>query len=408
MTLIASSGRNARDLTTYRHAFEWVPLGFDYTTNSIDDIEWVSAHLHLTARHAGFPVVQARHHSISAVVSTSLYEEWLGVIETALPASVEVPGYVGSSYRRGAYRSGQVWFAGEGAEKNNHVIVSPRAGEWLVVSAEGDFAHRNGMRLIRELLREAHLGLGGLLLHSAAGIRDGRAVAFVGGSGAGKTSLSLAYGTSTGVISTDRSVIVPGHVPWIVGSPAMFRVGFGAIEAVGRMEAAAHLPYIRPQNMFTEGVLNRSATAFASRVKLELTPMEASTFLGVRTVDAAPLGALVLPAFSRSSRSRLSGSSWDDTSGDLTEQLLHPDPTFPAEFLLGPNEPPNEMSYDESVDRLKAVATRVPLFRLTWGPDIAELRVVLGDLRRSVETSWDTTPVGDPSSESGGAPISDR
>lgn len=70
--------------------------------------------------------------------------------------------------------------------------------------------HGSLENLLRVVMSYSALAQGGLLLHSAAVLRDGRAFVFVGSSGAGKSTVSRLSDTrGMGVLSDDINVLLP-------------------------------------------------------------------------------------------------------------------------------------------------------------------------------------------------------
>ncbi|MDA8132412.1 MAG: hypothetical protein M0011_12995 [Elusimicrobia bacterium] len=85
---------------------------------------------------------------------------------------------------------------------------------------------------LRSLLSSLLLRSGGLMLHSAGLLRNGRAYVFLGKSGAGKSTLSRLAAASGGaeVISDEMNMLRPGKGGWLVhGSPF-----WGEMRAAGR------------------------------------------------------------------------------------------------------------------------------------------------------------------------------
>lgn len=149
------------------------------------------------------------------------------------------------------------------------VRPAERAAELALVSEEGPLFDRGLENFLRVLTASYVLDHGGLLLHAATVVRDGRAYVFFGPSGAGKTTTTRLSPRDT-VLSDDMTLVLPGargfeavgipfgmahhHVPdtsasfpiaglhRLVQSPAVERAPLGGAAALA--ELATCLPYV--------------------------------------------------------------------------------------------------------------------------------------------------------------------
>ena len=97
----------------------------------------------------------------------------------------------------------------------------PRAREYGGQSPNRLTARVRLMRVVREYFHNAALHAGGLVLHAAAVVHDGRAIAVAGRKGAGKTTmlLRLLRDANASFLSNDRVLVTGDLVAACTGNP---------------------------------------------------------------------------------------------------------------------------------------------------------------------------------------------
>jgi len=203
-----------------------------------------------------------------------------------------------------------------------------------VVNATSDLAEWHGTRVFRELLRQARLRAGGILLYSATVCRDGGAVVFCGASNADETTAALAESRGHELVSVDRTWVVPHGGRFLAfGWPAVARIGWGTLVALRLDECAARLSWSRPQNALSTGEFVDEAQRSGARKKLELNQMELEVLVGCQLVEGVVIDAIVVTELSEGAPPCLSRASTDDVAPAIATQFLHPDPSYPMDWL---------------------------------------------------------------------------
>lgn len=118
-----------------------------------------------------------------------------------------LPAGTAERYRMGrrATERGRDWWSYEFAGR---VRPHERAAELALVTAEGPVFERGLENFLRLLTASYILQEGGLLLHAATVVRDGRAYVFFGPSGAGKTTVTRLSPDDI-VLSDDMTLVLP-------------------------------------------------------------------------------------------------------------------------------------------------------------------------------------------------------
>ncbi|MFJ9424548.1 hypothetical protein [Streptomyces sp. NPDC101249] len=249
-----------------------------------------------------------------------------------------------------------------------HTLITRDFRSWALVARDPAHLGLLAGRTIRELVREAVLGDGGLMFHGAAARRPGgRGVFLVGDAGAGKTSSAVWLGRGGGrVVATDRALLVPApDGPHAVGLPMSTRLGAGAVSALGILDALrGHAP-VRAINPFRADAAPAPERPAPGADKVWLSNSEVHDLLGAPFTPVTRPDVLVVleraacpePAFTRLDAA--------DAVTALAPYLLDPDPDYRSRWLAadpapGPTAPARS-------DLAALVGTR-PVFRLRWDP----------------------------------------
>jgi hypothetical protein len=121
----------------------------------------------------------------------------------ALPTGGSEHYRMGRRTRAGARHYWAYEFAGT-------LSPSRREAELALVASSGDLFERGLENFLRALTASYILARGGLLVHAAGVVRDGRAYVFFGPSGSGKTTVTHLSPGDT-VLSDDLTLVVPGE-----------------------------------------------------------------------------------------------------------------------------------------------------------------------------------------------------
>ncbi|SDF99167.1 hypothetical protein SAMN05421505_10129 [Sinosporangium album] len=173
--------------------------------------------------------------------------------------------------------------------------LAPGEGRWVILHEDGTGAATRakvGDIALRALVAAELTARGGVTVHaSAATDGAGRAVAFLGDPGAGKSTLALHLArTGGGFLSGDRTVLVPGPGGWwAVTSGLLPRFRWGTLDGLGLGDQ------VRDAVLLRHGDARRRVGDLPrTPAKVVFTPREAEGVLGARTLDCAPLGRLVV------------------------------------------------------------------------------------------------------------------
>jgi hypothetical protein len=353
------------------------PLEVSYCTDSVADARWFAAHTHSSGEVVGLEV---RSVTITSVRDDQRLRELTARVRSA-PA-LRRPSYKEVSwYDEAVVDAARVLVHSSTSEQNAHALVEEAHG-WQVVSEIGPQAVRNGTRVFRELLREEMLSRGALQVHASCSYRPGACVLFVGPAGAGKTTLSLLWGAVGAAVTTDRTLVLPSDTgPAAVGSPDMHRVGYGALRSFG-VQPEDMQPLRPPFPIPQENQVNPDR--FGSRSKKEMTALELDSSLGLATIGAAEINAVVVPEYSGTE-----SAAWrheQDAVEDmlLSSELIHPDDTFTDTFLRPVDGPAIELDSDSAVAVFETMARGMPVYRLRWNSDRQDTDRALNDLAQQI------------------------
>ncbi|QXJ25699.1 hypothetical protein AGRA3207_007227 [Actinomadura graeca] len=343
------------------------PVVWSYSADDGTETARVAARL-VTAMPAGRPAGD------QAVLSVRSVRDGAGLDRLAATASGPAQRLREENYRRapdhGAWvRSGDRPADATGPGLPLHAIVH-RGGRWTILHADDSGAEdraRVGDVVLRGLVAAVLAARGALTVHaSAATDGEGRAVVFLGDSGSGKSTLALHLAragatqardarTGGGFVSGDRTLLVPGREGWwAVGSGLLPRFRWGTLTGLGlagRVRAASLLRHGDGHHRL--GDLPRTPN------KVIFTPRESEHVLGVRTVDCAPIGRLVVLSAAEGGAPAVRPLGPGETAAAVRAHLLPSD----AGFL--------EWHFPRCPDGLRDVtglAADVARTRLEWDP----------------------------------------
>lgn len=155
------------------------------------------------------------------------------------------------------------------------------------------------LRLVRELVMGDLFARGWPMLHASAIARDGAALAFVGATGAGKTSLLLHALRLDGarLLANDRAVVRDdGRSPAIFAVPTIFTLRESALAFFPRLAAALAASRFSHRLTLAEAAHGDSpAPRPWSNGKYGLTPAQLARLAGVEREGQATLAGVVLP-----------------------------------------------------------------------------------------------------------------
>jgi hypothetical protein len=169
-------------------------------------------------------------------------------------------------------------------------------------------ARMEPIRHVREVMTKQLETRGWFVYHMASVALHGTGVAFVGGKGAGKSSLALgACASGASLISNDRSYVgLTSAGPLIRSWPTTAAIGLGtvcAFEELHRWLADPGSLAYTPQDRYTSGIGLAAALALPPperaelKDKLELTCAEVAQSFATTLCAVAPLGLIVVSSF---------------------------------------------------------------------------------------------------------------
>ncbi|MCM2270291.1 MAG: hypothetical protein NDJ75_09325 [Thermoanaerobaculia bacterium] len=155
------------------------------------------------------------------------------------------------------------------------------------------------LRLVRELVMGELFARGWPMLHASAVARDGVALAFLGATGAGKTSLllhALRLGGAR-LLANDRAVVRDdGRSPAIFAVPTIFTLRESALAFFPAVAAALAASRFSHRLTLAEAAHDDAAAPRPWRNgKYGLTPAQLARLLGVERQGEARLAGVVLP-----------------------------------------------------------------------------------------------------------------
>lgn len=352
-------GEGARDASV---TVRWWPVRFVFHCGEPRSLQWFQWHLHTTAHlHYG---VGLREIHIAGLVDVGLRRQLSA--KFCQGQVVRVAGHLNSSYERGVV-DGQVgWVSADGhGGGNEHVLVRESEDVWTVIGDGPQAVARAAVRLARELLRMEAAVLDGVTVHASCATIEGRAVLFLGASGRGKTSLSLAASREDGYLVSGDQTELLGLAEGVLASgfPWVPRLGYGTIAGLGLTERLRSATLLRPQESIEDGEIVESAKIFGSSKKIELTHKELETLLGGRVTDAAALQAVVVLDQGEGVSARVTRPA--SVLPQVRRELREPDPAFPAWWLDTEGRVPPD---PHPVEDLTALLAELPWLHVIWHP----------------------------------------
>jgi hypothetical protein len=292
-----------------------------------------------------------------------------------------IAGHVETTYRRGELDGRPAWVSDQGhGNENDHVILRLGSDEWAVVADNPEATGRFAVRVGRELLRMQAAIRGGVTVHASCATLAGRTMLFLGSSGNGKTTLSLAVSRHGGfLVSGDQTELLPHALgPVAVGFPWVPRLGFGTLDGLGLAKVVERSSLLRPQPSIVDNRVVDEARHFGSPVKIELSLTEVEMLLGGFTTDAAALDAVVV--LDRADEVLVGPADLASVLPLVTAELREPDPAFPDWWLDSANE---VTGGPQSLDDLVDLIAGLPLLRAYWDPSRHLVADVIDSLIRA-------------------------
>jgi hypothetical protein len=322
-------------------------------------LQWFHAHWHTTAQLSGG--IGRDELRIAGIIDARQRRALADCHPT-----VRIAGHINVTYDHGAIDGRPAWVsaAGHGAG-NEHVLIHSAERDWLVVADTPQAVGRAAVRLARELLRMETAVSGGVTVHASCATVADRTVLFLGASGYGKTTLSLAASRRAGfLISGDQTELLPASVGTVaVGFPWVSRLGYGTLAGLGARQIVENVPLLRQQESMIGQRVVEDAKRYGSPTKIELTHLELEVLLGVRTAGAAALDAVVVLALDDQLSVRRADPA--EVMPLVHAELREPDPSFPQWWLdTAGRVPAQPRTVADLADRLAGL----PLLRVGWHP----------------------------------------
>lgn len=272
-------------------------------------------------------------------------------------------------------RSGTTFFQARALEGvPDHTVAVAETGDLtLSVHTHGSLKDRLPLRILRMVTRGKLLEAGGLLLHASFVSSGEVGYAFIGPSGAGKTTAALLLAALRGssLVSTDRTVFVNSVDGWRgFGGPEAHRLGLGLINASPSFRRLTH-----GYRMVSDRIQldHDEAAGFASSHKFEATFGDLHG-IGVKSHDSAPLRCVVL-LDSTAESPALHPTTAETVLHHQEDFLFHPDPKLRFPLTRNP------LARPEARTTLAALLRDVPLIQLSWNRNQpATLRAQIDDL----------------------------
>lgn len=283
-----------------------------------------------------------------------------------------------------------IFETGENAEHRYGIIKDGRY-YYVVLDSECRTLFTYMSRVVREVYLRQSENCGGLSIHAAAFVKNGKAYLLVGDKCAGKTSLMLALTLHSNAcyLGNDRVILVPLDERFMVFPfPVSCRIGLGTANALSAAhDILSELSSLqrRQDNSLTitdkEGL--RSVLEFGSSVKIELTPFEITSRLGIRHHPGAPLFRIIIPKLDPScSTPSLEPLAPEELGDVLGAQVFTPDEEkWITPWLLNRTSSVEELR--RAARRLTSeVSQKVHGFRLRFGYNYWEGKAVNKNLRK--------------------------
>ena len=359
---------------------DWWPLAFRLRADREDVIRWFRHHLYSvsTPSPGDRP---GRNTPLTAVVDAELAGSTYRAVHDGPVRRVD--GYLGDVWLVGQLNGDQVWCGpASGPDAADRlVIVSNDLDGHTVIGADSGSVAAGCVRLARELLRMELARRGSLTVHASMAARRGRGgLLFIGGTGAGKTTLALTVARAGGyLVSIDQTeVLHVGASTHGVGFPWPARLGVGMLAGMGLDRAVETMPLLRPQKPIHDGRITTESRNFRSLNKIELSMLELDTVLGVLTLDRAPIhGVVLIETAPAGTPMRVESTTVEDAEADLLREFREPDPVFTSFWMTPPGQPPPPTG---SFGDLCAGFRRLRLVRLTWRADQHSAAMALRDI----------------------------
>ena len=317
---------------------EWWPVVVDYHAEDRDDAAWFASHFHTSLRVPTTDVlVQFRVHSACDPRLLAVLTRTVAGATTA-----ETEGFAGAFYQTGHLQDVHWWTTGRGHGAHRAAIGTVDGVDWVVLSSDVNSGRRNGVRLVRELVRRELLRRGAIAIHGSYAYVRGQAVIFSGPSGAGKTTLAIAAARSGGLfIAGDRTYVCQcEHSLRAVGFPTVARIGFGTIDEYGLVPLLERAALQREQVAKVGTRIEDEVKEFGALNKLELNQLELEVLLSAPTAAAAPLRGIAILGRGSEGAIVVDPISAEEGYAALAADMLVPDPVWPRDWLASEASPP--------------------------------------------------------------------
>jgi hypothetical protein len=346
----------------------WDDHKFIFATPATWAREWSDHHWFDTSGQRALPAVNI---SVDVTTDPTLFAELRRLAKAddwTRVAAYGSPGY----FCRGLVAGRETLVAADWA----CLRKATAAWEIIIPIAKTDFAPEK--RLAAEIVKTSALRNSGFEVHAATVSLAGRGVLFVGGSGVGKTTLSIVVGRRGSLISGDRTMATRSDgIARLVGFPDTTRVGIGTARALGLAESLRSAPLLRPQDFLDAGEIAASCFEHASPRKAVLTRLELNRIFRVPMGVTVSPSDVVMVTYDASAESpQLTPSNGEEIQDEFFTEVLTGKPHHETWLESG------ELA-DDMAGRVRAFLNEVRVWRLRWCPSASGAEQVADMLARS-------------------------
>ncbi|MBW4579570.1 MAG: hypothetical protein KME42_08370 [Tildeniella nuda ZEHNDER 1965/U140] len=236
------------------------------------------------------------------------------------------------------------------------------------------------LRIVEDLLSNAIQRREGVIIHASGVVANGQAVIAIGNKGAGKTSIlcRLLHSFNVAKLANDNVCIAVRKDHLVArGWPAFFKVEVATVSSL--RELAVDFPEEH------RAILNNSDALWNVYNKVALYPSQGASRFSAGIEVEAPLGAIILPNFSKDKSPELHQVNVEEVASQLPEYLQGIFNPNHSDWLAINSVTSNLVlkTLDSVVDAIKSF--KVPLYRLNWCPSLDDLLGQVPELRK---TQW--------------------